>query len=221
MLARMYETDALCLLDLADHEGLDPRDRLTLFRPPPPRAAGPFGERLVALMDQRGLSLREVAHRVPCSPAHLSNLAHGRTGVSGQLAARLDGMLDASGELAALAAPPARKDRHPEPCGYLAHADAHGLSVSLSYVPGRVVIGHIRPGRRRRTGQRRAGYRATPPSPRPARPHAAGQQPMMAVAEPQDRSPDARRAERRVPAWHGDHATTTQEARDAHACQVH
>jgi hypothetical protein len=69
-LARLYDTDVLCLLDLADHEGLDAKDRLALVRPPQPRAAGPFGERLVALMDERGLSLREVARRVPCSPAH-------------------------------------------------------------------------------------------------------------------------------------------------------
>jgi hypothetical protein len=100
-LAWLYDTDVLCLLDLADHEDLDPKDRLALIRPPQPRAAGPFGERLVALMDERGLSLREVARRVPCSPAHLSKLAHGRGGASGQLAGLLDRVLDAGGELAA------------------------------------------------------------------------------------------------------------------------
>jgi hypothetical protein len=34
MLAQMYETDVLCLLDLADHENLAPKDRLALIRPP-------------------------------------------------------------------------------------------------------------------------------------------------------------------------------------------
>jgi len=36
MLALMYETDVLCLLDLADHKNLAPQDRLTLIRPPQP-----------------------------------------------------------------------------------------------------------------------------------------------------------------------------------------
>lgn len=41
MLARMYETDVLFLLDLADHESLAPRDRLTLIRPPQAVPPGP------------------------------------------------------------------------------------------------------------------------------------------------------------------------------------
>lgn len=138
-LARLYDTDALCLLDLSDHESLDPKDRLTLIRPQrQPRAAGPFGEKLVALIDQRGLSLREVARRVPCSPSHLSKIAHGGKGVSEQLAALLDRVLNAGGELAALAEPPARKET--EPRGHVPRADAHGLSLSLPFVPGRVLI---------------------------------------------------------------------------------
>jgi hypothetical protein len=40
-LARMYETDVLRLLDLADHENLDPRDRLMLARPPQRWPAAP------------------------------------------------------------------------------------------------------------------------------------------------------------------------------------
>jgi hypothetical protein len=36
MLALMYETDVLCLLDLADHKNLAPQDRFTLIRPPQP-----------------------------------------------------------------------------------------------------------------------------------------------------------------------------------------
>jgi hypothetical protein len=145
----MYETDVLCLLDLADHENLAPQDRRTLIRPQP-RAAGPFAERLTALMDERGLPPGEVARRVPCSPQHLSNIAHGRKGASEHLAGLLDRVLDAGGELVALAAttePPNRDERKPAATPDQ-HADAparppagdHGLSLSLPYVPGRLVI---------------------------------------------------------------------------------
>ncbi|MGD0069300.1 MAG: hypothetical protein ABSB76_38505 [Streptosporangiaceae bacterium] len=34
MLAEIYETDVLCLLDLADHESLPQQDRLVLLRRP-------------------------------------------------------------------------------------------------------------------------------------------------------------------------------------------
>ena len=54
MLAEIYETDVLCLLDLADHESLPQQDRLVLMRRP--RAATPFGETVVALVEARGLS---------------------------------------------------------------------------------------------------------------------------------------------------------------------
>ena len=73
MLAEVYETDVLCLLDLADHESLPQQDRLVLMRRP--RAATPFGETVVALMEARGLSLRETARRVPCGAGYLSNVA--------------------------------------------------------------------------------------------------------------------------------------------------
>ena len=117
MLAQMYQTDVLSLLDLADHENLAPQDRRTLLRPDP-RPAGPFGERLTALMDERGLLLTEVARRVPCSPQHLSNIAHGRKGASEHLAGLLDRALDAGGELVMLAAttePPTVTSAHPGP----------------------------------------------------------------------------------------------------------
>jgi hypothetical protein len=83
VLARVYETDPVCLLDLADHEGLDPKDRLTLIRSPlRPPAAGPCSE-------------------TPAEPP----------GPGG----------------------------HAEPAG-LAAGYGHGLSLSLPYVPGRLVI---------------------------------------------------------------------------------
>ena len=76
MLAEIYETDVLCLLDLADHESLPQQDRLVLLRRP--RAATPFGEKVVALMEARGLSAAETARRVSCSAGYLCNVIHGR-----------------------------------------------------------------------------------------------------------------------------------------------
>jgi hypothetical protein len=66
-LARLYDTDALCLLDLADHESLAPKDRLALIRPQQPPAApaepparketGPRGHAARADADALSLSL--------------------------------------------------------------------------------------------------------------------------------------------------------------------
>jgi transcriptional regulator with XRE-family HTH domain len=146
-LAQMYETDVLCLLDLADHENLAPKDRLALIRPPQPqpRAQTPFGHKLVALMDERDLSLREVARRVPCSAGFLSNIAHGRKGASEQMASRLDDVLNAGGELAALAESETRvrEEKRAIPRGHAPgqpSAGPEGMSLSLPYVPGRLVI---------------------------------------------------------------------------------
>ena len=61
MLAEIYQTDVLCLLDLADHESLPQQDRLVLLRRP--RAVTLFGEKVVALMEARGLSAAETARR--------------------------------------------------------------------------------------------------------------------------------------------------------------
>jgi hypothetical protein len=51
LLAGVYETDVLCLLDLADHESLPQQDRLMLIRR---RAETPFGERILTLMERAG-----------------------------------------------------------------------------------------------------------------------------------------------------------------------
>ena len=75
-LARLYDTDPLCLLDLADHESLAPRDRLALIRPRQP----------------------------PAAPAE----------------------------------PLAREDTGPR--GHAVRAEADGLSLSLPFAPGRLVI---------------------------------------------------------------------------------
>ena len=150
MLAEIYETDVLCLLDLADHESLPQQDRLVLLRKP--RAATPFGEKVVALMEARGLSAAETARRAGCSAGYLCNVIHGRKRPSRRVAARLDDLLEAGGELAALAetaevvtgdGEPAPRGNPPVPAGSngeMRAAAAGGLSLSLPYVPGRLVI---------------------------------------------------------------------------------
>ncbi len=147
MLAEIYETDVMCLLDLADHESLPQQDRLVLMRRP--RAATPFGEQVVALMEARGLSMRETARRIACSAGYLSNVLHGRKRPSARVAARLDDVLEAGGELVALAetAEVVTHDDEPAPSGNpRGHArDTQvampaGLSLSLPYVPGRLLI---------------------------------------------------------------------------------
>jgi len=149
MLAEIYETDVLCLLDLADHESLPQQDRLVLLRRP--RAATPFGEKVIALMEARGLSAAETARRVACSAGYLCNVIHGRKRPSRRVAARLDDLLEAGGDLAVLAetaqvvtddGEPAARGNPPVPAGSgeMRAAAAGGLSLSLPYVPGRLVI---------------------------------------------------------------------------------
>jgi transcriptional regulator with XRE-family HTH domain len=147
LLAEIYETGVLCLLDLADHESLPQQDRLVLMRRP--RAETPFGERAVALMQARGLSLRQTASRISCSAGYLSNVIHGRKRPSMRVAARLDDLLEAGSELITLArtAEVVIPGDEPEPRGVLgsqageARAVIGGcMSLTLPYVPGRLVI---------------------------------------------------------------------------------
>jgi transcriptional regulator with XRE-family HTH domain len=148
MLAEVYQTDVLCLLDLADHESLPQQDRLVLLRRP--RAATPFGERLVALMEARGLSAAETARRAGCSAGYLCNVIHGRKRPSARVAARLDDVLEAGGELVTLAETaevvtsdddePAVRGNPPGQAPGTRVAMGEGMSLSLPYVPGRLVI---------------------------------------------------------------------------------
>ena len=183
LLARVYETDVLCLLDLADHESLPQKDRLVLMRHR--RAETPFGERVLALADERGLSLRELARRVPCDASHLSKVVHGRKRPSLRVAARLDDALEAAGELVALTTAagaalddePERQDAGRRP-GEARTEVGEGMTLTLPYVPARLVIeisdpaataawahaepggGHlalVRDGARARTGTEAAG----------------------------------------------------------------
>lgn len=61
-----------------------------------------FGEVLGRLMAEQGLGVRELARLVPCNPGHISNLRNGKKRSSGQVAARLDDILNAGGQLSAL-----------------------------------------------------------------------------------------------------------------------
>jgi len=146
LLAAVYDTDVLCLLDLADHESLPQADRLVLLRRL--RADAPFGERVLALAEPRGLPVRELARRVPCGASYLSKVVHGNERPSLRVAARLDDLLEAAGELVALAeAPGAAPGDAPGPgqaparqAGDARVVAGEGLSLTLPYVPARLVI---------------------------------------------------------------------------------
>jgi transcriptional regulator with XRE-family HTH domain len=71
-----------------------------------PRQAGApmeFAARLRALMDSRALGVRALARQLPCDPGLISRLANGKQRPSQEIAQRLDDVLEADGELVALA----------------------------------------------------------------------------------------------------------------------
>jgi transcriptional regulator with XRE-family HTH domain len=149
MLAKTYDTDVLSLLDLADHESLPQRDRLVLMRGPRPKAETPFGEKLVSLMDARGLSQRKIARMVPCDNGHVSKIIRGKTPVSERLAGRLDEVLNAGGELLSLAERTTREVQRLRRDSFAANKD--GLVLSLPSVPRRLVIEITGPDEQRET----------------------------------------------------------------------
>src|SRR5260370_7182388 len=64
-----------------------------------------FAEALTAAMDSRGIGVRELARGVPCNAGYVSQLRSGRKQPSPELAAKLDEVLGAGGQLAAPALP--------------------------------------------------------------------------------------------------------------------
>ena len=66
-----------------------------------------FASALRTLMDERDISQRALARKVPCDRAYVCRLANGTQRPSRRVALLLDELLGAGGELAALAAPPA------------------------------------------------------------------------------------------------------------------
>jgi tetratricopeptide (TPR) repeat protein len=65
-----------------------------------------FAARLAVLMARRGLGVRALARQVPCNHALISRYVNGHQVPTPGMAARLDALLSAAGELAALAAAP-------------------------------------------------------------------------------------------------------------------
>ncbi|GAA2638850.1 helix-turn-helix transcriptional regulator [Actinomadura fulvescens] len=61
-----------------------------------------FGEKLRQLMAERGMSQRYLARSVPCNDGYLSRIANDHRAPSVEVAERLDELLSAGGELAAL-----------------------------------------------------------------------------------------------------------------------
>jgi hypothetical protein len=64
-----------------------------------------FAVRLAALMARRGIGVRALARQVPCNHALISRYLNGHQVASPGMAARLDALLAAGGELVALAGP--------------------------------------------------------------------------------------------------------------------
>ena len=140
MLAQMYETGVLCLLDLADHENLAPHDRLMLIRLPQRPAETSSGRTLVPLADERELSPREAARPLPRSAGDLPGIGHGHNSAPGQVVGRPGHVLQSDVTLAE-GAPRDHvhtMERGDTPAPSL--ATAGGLSLSLPYVPARLVI---------------------------------------------------------------------------------
>ena len=62
-----------------------------------------FAETLCTLMDERGISANALAAQVPCDKALISRYRNGRQHPSPRMARRVDEVLGAAGQLAALA----------------------------------------------------------------------------------------------------------------------
>src|SRR5260370_15104302 len=95
-------------------------------------------------MEARGLSAAETARRVGCSAGYLCNVIHGRKRPSQRVAARLDDVLEAGGELVTLAetAEIVTGDDEPaasgNPRGHapgIPAAMAQGMVLSLAHLP--------------------------------------------------------------------------------------
>ena len=68
-----------------------------------------FGNELRRLLAERGISLRNIARQVECSPGYLSNVASGRKPLTPSLAVRLDRVLATGDQLIAYALHPERE----------------------------------------------------------------------------------------------------------------
>ncbi|MFI5064735.1 MAG: multiprotein-bridging factor 1 family protein [Streptosporangiales bacterium] len=99
-------------------------------------AVDDFAVRLRQLMAERGLGVLALARLVPCDRAHISRLAHGTRCPSPQMGRRLDAVLEAGGELAALA----RAARAPMPRTGQASSAAETITVPCRTPDGRIIL---------------------------------------------------------------------------------
>ncbi len=85
LMATVYGTDVVNLLDLADYQHLPPGDRLILQHAALPHTSQPvagysaFGDELIRLLADRKLSQRKIAQQVPCDAGYLSHIIHGQS----------------------------------------------------------------------------------------------------------------------------------------------
>lgn len=96
-----------------------------------------FGSLLSSLMRDRDLGVRALARKVPCDPALISRLGSGQQRPSPQIARGLDDILDAGGELYALAMIAAAGTELP-----VARLDDDLAAVEVSRRAGASDIGH-------------------------------------------------------------------------------
>jgi hypothetical protein len=100
-----------------------------------------FDEMLNELMAVRDMSVGQLARKVPCTAGHIANLTNAAEEPTRRIATRLDEVLKAGGRLLDLAESGGR-GRTPVPA-VPQHGTAdlpRSLSLSLPYVPGRLVI---------------------------------------------------------------------------------
>lgn len=151
LMATVYGTSMANLLDLADYEHLPPADRLIVQHATHPHSSEPtagysaFGDELVRLLADRGMSQRKIAHQVPCDTGYLSELIHGHKPPTREIAARLEELLGADGRLLAHVpdretSPDRGRTPHIASHGPQQQPGAGGISVTLPCVPGRLVI---------------------------------------------------------------------------------
>jgi transcriptional regulator with XRE-family HTH domain len=86
-----------------------------------------FGQKMLALMAERGISLRKLAKMIPADVGHLSRISRDLKPPSAEMAGRIDAALGASGRLAALRPPGVREILN----GQLTPDDEERLSLAV------------------------------------------------------------------------------------------
>jgi tetratricopeptide (TPR) repeat protein len=113
------------------------------------------GRELYRLLEERRLSLREVARRAGCSPGYLSNVSHGRKSLTPRVGTRLDSVLGTGGVFAAFAAVPPSAAGSLIPAGTLsalpepvpADGVSRGNALAVIAALGEILPGYIQADR--------------------------------------------------------------------------